>query len=645
MVIKNYTGNRILNIALIAVIFLGMLASAYLGWERHRLEAANRQVELTVDYAEVQKIARRTGRTLEEVLKEFKKAGVTGVLFKEQALNDFSLQIWAKSGNELIGDSNLSPQIKEQLIPDYTYLLTNDPKLYQRLIEQFQIKLEKMQALENPGGPYLVGSPLGVENFQNIGWTDTIGLGFPLEDMALVESLGLNLQVQIKSWPQTDDLDFQAYFKPLAQFKRLNLVLFIDKTLPGSEGKYLLLAEEIRKLGVPIGLIEFYDQKGFKELATALDKKVIRLHSIDQSQMPTMDPKVARERYTLAVTDRNIRAILVRFYFKTESQDLLRDNLNYVGSIARSIQAQGFTLGAPEVLQGPAYSGFLTLLVGLGVIAGGVLLLRLMGCGQWSYLLGILGAVVWLFLLLKGQVNLARKLMALASVVIFPSLGILLNLEEKPAGLKGSLCLFLRTSLTSLIGALLLVGLLADVNFMLKLDQFSGVKLAHILPLVIVALVLFVRMERKSWVKRIVEFLQQKVTVGWAILAVVLAVGFFIYITRTGNNGAVSGVELQLRSFLEQVLVVRPRTKEFLIGHPLLLLTFYLGYRNSLMPLLLLGAIGQISMVNTFAHIHTPLAVSLFRAFNGLWLGMVMGITLILVYRLVAVRGRRLFHG
>lgn len=644
MAIKN-TWNRILSIGLIGVIFLGMLAAAYLAWERHRLEAANRQVELMVDYAEVRQMARRTGLTLAEVLKELKGAGVTGVLFKEQALNDFSLQIWAKSGNELIGDSNLAPQVKKQLNPDYTYLLTNDLKLYGRLIEQFQIKLEKMQALENPGGPYLVGSPLGVENFQNIGWVDTIGLGFPLEDMALAESLGLNLQVQIKSWPQADDADFQAFFKPFAQFERLNLILFIDKTLPGAGGKYLLLAEEIRKLDVPIGLIEFYDQKGFKEVATALDKQVVRLHSIDQSLMPTMDPKVARERYTLAVTDRNIRAILVRFYFKTESADLLQDNLNYVGSIARSIQAQGFTLGAPEVIQGPAYNGFLTLLIGLAVIAGGVLLLHLIGLRHWSYLLGILAALVWLFLLLKGQVNLSRKLMALGSVVIYPSLAVLLNLEEKPAGLLRGIGLLLRTSLISLIGALLLVGLLADVNFMLKLDQFSGVKLAHILPLLIVAFVLFWRMEKKNWAKRIVEFLQLKITVGWAILAAVFAVGFFIYITRTGNSGAASGLELQLRSFLEQVLLVRPRTKEFLIGHPLLLLTFYLGYKHWLMPLLFLGAIGQISMVNTFAHVHTPVAVSLFRAFNGLWLGIVIGIILIIAYRLIADWGRRLFHG
>lgn len=645
MAIKNNTWNRILSISLIGIILLGLLAAAVMGWERHRLEAVNRQVELTVDYAEVVQIARRTGRSLEEVLKAFKEVGVTGVLFKEQALNDFSLQIWAKSGNELIGESNLQQEIKEQLIPDYTYLITNDPQLYGQIIEQFQIKLEKMQALENPGGPYLVGSPLRVENFQNIGWVDTIGLGFPLDDMALAESLGLNLQVQIKSWPQADDLDFQAFFKPLSQFERLNLVLFIDKTLPGYDGKHLLLAEEIRKLGVPIGLIEFYDQKGFKEVAGALNKNVVRLHSIDQSLMQTMDPKVAKDRFTLAVTDRNIRTILVRFFFKTESLDLLQDNLNYVGSIARSIEAQGFTLGAPKVLQGPAYSGFLTLLMGLAVIAGGVLLLNLMGCRNYSYLLGILAAGAWLFLLLKGQVNMARKLMALASVIVYPSLGVLLNLPEKPAGIKGSIWLLLRTSLISFLGALLMVGLLADVNFMLKLDQFSGVKLAHIVPLVIVVFVLFLRMEKKNWVKGILEFLQKEITVGWAILAALLAMAFVIYISRTGNSGSASTLELQLRSFLEQVLVVRPRTKEFLIGHPLLLLTFYLGYRHWLLPLLLLGTIGQISMVNTFAHIHTPVAISLWRAFNGLWLGIVIGIILIMAYRLIVVWGRRLFNG
>jgi len=45
---------------------------------------------------------------------------------------------------------------------------------------------------------------------------------------------------------------------------------------------------------------------------------------------------------------------------------------------------------------------------------------------------------------------------------------------------------------------------------------------------------------------------------------------------------------------------------------------------------LLLGVIGQISLVNTYAHLHTPLLISLVRSFHGLWLGLFLGVAAIL---------------
>jgi hypothetical protein len=54
-----------------------------------------------------------------------------------------------------------------------------------------------------------------------------------------------------------------------------------------------------------------------------------------------------------------------------------------------------------------------------------------------------------------------------------------------------------------------------------------------------------------------------------------------------------------------------------LIGHPALILSFVLaarGRRSWAFPLFLVGAIGQVSLLNTFCHLHTPLVASLWRA-------------------------------
>jgi len=118
----------------------------------------------------------------------------------------------------------------------------------------------------------------------------------------------------------------------------------------------------------------------------------------------------------------------------------------------------------------------------------------------------------------------------------------------------------------------------------------------------------------------------------WQAFAIVIALGVVAFmVLRSGNESAVEvpGWERSLRALLDQLLVVRPRTKEFMLGYPALFvgLMLLLQRRPRVAWLLLAaGAIGQVSVLNTFCHLHTPLWVSLLRVFNGLWLGLVVGV-------------------
>ena len=74
-----------------------------------------------------------------------------------------------------------------------------------------------------------------------------------------------------------------------------------------------------------------------------------------------------------------------------------------------------------------------------------------------------------------------------------------------------------------------------------------------------------------------------------------------------------------------------------------MLLLLYFGYAHQKLPLLFLGIIGQISVVNTYAHLHTPLGISFLRTVHGLWLGILLGLLLLLVVKFAtAVVIRRL---
>ena len=109
-----------------------------------------------------------------------------------------------------------------------------------------------------------------------------------------------------------------------------------------------------------------------------------------------------------------------------------------------------------------------------------------------------------------------------------------------------------------------------------------------------------------------------------------------IYLSRTGNeSGEISGVEATMRQFLNDTMGVRPRSKEFLIGYPATILyLMYAAKRRVLWVLTIPLVIGQISLVNTYAHIHTPLLIALQRSLNGLILGIIVALIVVLVVKL-----------
>jgi hypothetical protein len=113
------------------------------------------------------------------------------------------------------------------------------------------------------------------------------------------------------------------------------------------------------------------------------------------------------------------------------------------------------------------------------------------------------------------------------------------------------------------------------------------------------------------------------------VLALLGGAGAY-YIIRTGNTAvtATSDFELAVRSFLDKIMIVRPRFKEFLLAYPALMLATGLLKRNydkGVWLLLIATGIGQADIIDTLAHVHTPLLTSLLRILLGLVLGWISG--------------------
>ena len=134
----------------------------------------------------------------------------------------------------------------------------------------------------------------------------------------------------------------------------------------------------------------------------------------------------------------------------------------------------------------------------------------------------------------------------------------------------------------------------------------------------------------------LIQFISGRID-GVASMVFLLAV-FVYYICRTGNSATTSSTELAFRNFLENTLVIRPRTKEMIVGWPMLLLFIWSLRRGmKFLPMVFgLGmTIGLVSVVNTFLHIRTPFLISLLRTGWGVLVGLLIGLALVLLAELI----------
>ena len=150
---------------------------------------------------------------------------------------------------------------------------------------------------------------------------------------------------------------------------------------------------------------------------------------------------------------------------------------------------------------------------------------------QWTALLSLGGLLGWAGLLYLRPL-LARKAFALLAVIIFPMLAVMALVRKEKRTVGGAVKALLLMTGISFWGAILLTGLLADKSFMLKLEQFSGVKLAHLVPLVVLPLYFFFKDSDQKPFSKMREVLQTPFSLARGRRAFLVIVA--IYLLRTG---------------------------------------------------------------------------------------------------------------
>lgn len=197
----------------------------------------------------------------------------------------------------------------------------------------------------------------------------------------------------------------------------------------------------------------------------------------------------------------------------------------------------------------------------------------------------------------------------------------------------GPWILFLSGSAFSILAGLVVHALGWDPRIILGVEAFRGIKAQLLAPLVFSLIFLF---GKDDWAVLLRQPIRLKHAV-YIFIGVVIFIG--VYLMRSGNFPVlpVSGVERHFRDILDQLFMARPRFKEVLFGHPLMILSLYLlnkGNGNprrgkALMVFLWAGLVGQISIINSFLHFHTPWSLSFLREINGIWIGGIVGALLV----------------
>jgi hypothetical protein len=383
---------------------------------------------------------------------------------------------------------------------------------------------------------------------------------------------------------------------------------------PGAQADDRAVTELLQADG-SIALVEFTDLAQERRLWEAGIHRFVRAHEIPDYELRWMDRPAILARWGRAVLERGIRCLILAPLPGAEP----RESLSYFQAVNAQLTEAGYHSGGLSTPPAPAH--WTEIIFHLGVSSLLLLiLLRIVKMLPFACLL-IAGATAVLAIGTNG--TMLRQIDALLVAILAPIYMILLLLPWIRSGLRTGLRFFLCFSMGSTLAGLFLSAILTHPMFMLKLAQFRGVKLSLILP-PIVGMVLYYRHIGWWQFKRLVAF--PRPVVGWGLLG--LSIIALAYLTlRSGNiDGLTLEVEGSIRRWLEEILVARPRFKEFLVGHPLLLIFGADGRlgRWRAFPLLF-GLIGQVSIINSFAHAHTPLLLSLWRTGNGVLLGVGIG--------------------
>ncbi len=506
-------------------------------------------------------------------------------------------------------------------------------------------------------------------------------IGIDPAKVELIENAGMKVSARMqnppKRWYSAKYLN--STFKDVESIENKSpYMVFGGEEVIGSPKDLDKTIEFLKKNKLTLGIVEtvfersYIDQKGLDKVLEKTGYNVNKVYSVPgyiQTRYEYVNYKNGEEIGNVlfrAITERNANIIYFRPFIDKNGYyvEKVKDYQKMFTDLSDRLESHGISYGVAEPYENNSVRKIAVICLSLGVVSAGVLvfrqLFRINEKVQISlFALGMLGVIGAVFVL--GRTG--YMLVAIATAIVFPSLGITyynsinkrIFLYDSEVSYKDSLIkgirVFIISALITSIGSLIIAAIMSSTRNVLDIDYFKGVKIAQLIPFV----VYFISYLGHFGYKKIKERGDDTVTKKdletvlndttkvfyFAIIGALGIIGY-VYLARTGHEAGLepSNLELMFRNGLERTLYARPRTKEFLIAFPALIVgvTFAKNRLKSLYFLSgLAGVIGLTSIVNTFSHFKTPFLVSVARLLYSTVFGIVIAaIYLALVFVVIA---------
>lgn len=511
---------------------------------------------------------------------------------------------------------------------------------------------------------------------------DRVGIGFDPEKIEAIRAGNLEALPRPVNNPLNPSLALEAFEDDFLHYDfDTSYVIYSGQEVIGYDAEDVMsldrLIQALDRLGLSTSLIEAGNQLGHVEtrggdyVAENSQYKAVRVFPVVryiQKRIGIYNYEGSEEiENTLyrAITERNIRSIYLRPFLEND-RVYMTDRSEYVrmfDSLENRIAEHGLSYGEAGVMGFNAPPLSLKLISGLGLVAAVLWLLSqlirmTLPVGLSLAGLGTLGLAGALFI----APNLATTLLGLASSLIFPALSVFILIDQikklydrkdalNVGGiLKKAVVILTVTFGVSLVGGYYIGGFLSSSSYLLEMDYFRGVKLSLGAPVAAAAIFYILKFgygrrsdlesaeekRRTVYWKDLFRLLDASIKMKHIAVLGAAAVVAYVYIARSGHETDLqpSTLEMIFRNTLEQILLARPRTKEFLMAFPAVMMVVSMAARKRkalLLPLVLVASLGFSSVVNTFSHLRSPLYLSTARELYALGFGIVLGAAAVLV--------------